>query len=504
MADFPIRWNDFSGGDYGDLDSSKAESNQYHGNNVMVYDSGLIGPRAGLKALPVTGLPDHTTAPGPMGFSSFGGNLLIAIDRLYQIPVTAPAAVAQDAYPTSTTTPVRFARANGILYTLKGGIVYKHVGTATTAVTMPTGITFSELVQWEQWLIGVDAAVPYRIWYTFLDSGGPDFDVWPDNNFLYVGGNETIQSLLPIYNTLYVGKSTGWWAVSGVLGIQASVRAITLGNGPRDARLAAATTDNRIIYWPNQDSPAMFNGEKVRVLESQSLRQAQTDFPSDGIAVTPTHQKVYMAGDSDADNNATDLYEYSQGRWSYLSLNTAIGGILPADVTCGSSLPSGVIFTVNNPTTIGDPVVISSFHHSLDRPGHVDDEYASPTDPGDTELVSGELELRSWYDGQGRQVMVRSVIVQFRKWESGLANSLNRITMNVTVNGQYESGSSTGQTAEWYEPSERATADGVNDSWRVNIGEQGFGNGLTITFPKLQGVAIREVIALCQVRNSKT
>lgn len=504
MPDFPVRWSDWSGGDYGDLDSAKAESNQYHGNNVTVYNSGLIGPRAGLKPFTTSGLPAHTHAPGPMGFSVFNSNLLIVLNRIYQIPLSTGVAAAQDVYPTSAANPVGFAVANSVLYSLKDGIVYKHSGTATVAATMPVGITFSRLVQWEQWLIGVDATVPYRIWFTELTSAGPNFDVWPANNFLYVGGNQAIEALLPIYNTLYAGKASGWWAVSGVLGIQASVRALTIGNGPKDGRLAAATTDNRIVYWPNQDSPAMFNGESTRVLDRQVLRQAQTEFPSDGIAVTPTHQKVYMAGDADANNDATDLYEYHQGRWSYLSLNSAIGGILPSDVKTGDDLPSGVIFVVNNPTTVGDAVVISSFDHSLDRPAHADDTWASPTDPGETELVSGELELRSWYDGQGRQVRVRSVIVQFRKWTSGVADTLNRITMNVTVNGQYEAGSSTGDTVEWYEPSERATDDGTNDSWRVNIGEQGWGNGLTITFPKLQGVAIREVIALCDVRNTKT
>jgi hypothetical protein len=503
VPDFPIRWSDWSGGDYGDLDSAKAETNQYHGNNVVVYDSGLIGPRAGLKPLTVTGLPNHTTAPGPMGFSSFGNNLLIVLDRLYQIPVTTGVAVANDVYPTAAANPVRFARANGILYTLKDGVVYKHVGTGTAAATMPVGVTFSELVQWEQWLIGVDATVPYRIWFTELTAAGPNFDVWPANNFLYVGGTQTIRALLPIYNTLYVGKTSGWWAISGVLGIQASVRAITIGNGPRDSRRAAATTDNRIIYWPNQDSPAIFNGETVRIQHRQTLRQALTAFPSDGIAITPSHQKVYMAGDADANNDATDLYEFRQGRWSYLSLNSAIGGILPQDPTCACSLPSGVIFTVNNPTTVGNAVVISSFHHALDRPAHTSDQWASPTDPGDTELVAGELELRSWYDGQGRQVRVRGLIVQFRKWTSGVADSLNRMSVNVTVNGQYEAGGATSETAEWYEPCERATDDGIDDSWRIGLGAQGWGNGLTITFPKLQGVAIREVIALCDVRQEK-
>lgn len=503
MADFALRFDDWSGGDFGDLDPARAANNQYRGDNVHVYDSGLIGPRAGLKALAVTGLPTHPTAPGPMGFSVFDDKLLIVLSRIYQIPLSTLAAAAQDVYPASATTPVKFARANGVLYSLKSGVVYKHVGTATTAIgSLPA--TFSDLVQWEQWLIAVDATVPYRIWFTELTSAGPNFDVWPANNFLYVGGNEPINALLPIYNTLYAGKASGWWAISGVLGIQSSVRNITIGNGPVDSRRAAVTTDNRIVYWPNEDSPAFFNGESTRVLSRQSLRQSQTEFPSDGIAVTPTHQKIFMAGDSDADNDATDLYEYSDREWAYLSLNSAIGGIVPSDPRHAIELPSGVLFTVNNPTTVGDAVVISTFQHDLDRPAHSTDTYASPTDPGETTLVTGSFDLKAWYDGQGRQVRVKTVIVQFRKWASGVTDSLNRLTCSIESHGGYESGTTVGETIEWAEPSERATVDGVDDSWRINVGPQGWGNGFQIKFPVIAGVAVREVIAIVDIRTTKS
>lgn len=502
MADFAIRFDDFSGGDYGDLDPARAGNDQYRGNNVRVYDSGLIGPRAGLKPLTITGLPNHTHTPGPKAFSVLDNKLLIVLNRIYQIPLNTLAAAEQDTYPTAAANTVRFARAGGVLYSLKDGVVYKHVGAATVA-TPSLPALFSDLVQWEQWLIAIDAAVPYRIWFTELTSAGPNFDVWPVNNFLFVGGNEPINSLLPIYNTLYAGKTSGWWAVSGVLGIQASSRNISIGNGPVDSRRAAVMTDNRIVYWPNEDSPAFFNGESTRVLSRQSLRQAQSQFPSDGIAVTPTHQKVYMAGDADADNNATDLYEYAQNRWSYLSLNSAIGGITPSDPRIGQALPSGVIFTVNNPTTVGDPVVISSFQHDLDRPAHTDDTYASPTDPGETELVTGSFDLKAWYDGQGRQVWLTGLIVQFRKWPSGVAGSLNRMVVRVEAHGGYESGTAVGGDVEWSEPSERAPAGGADDSYRLNLGAQGWGNGFQIKFPVLAGVAIREVIAVVEVGTTK-
>ena len=68
----------------------------------------------------------------------------------------------------------------------------------------------------------------------------------------------------------------------------------------------------------------------------------------------------------------------------------------------------------------------------------------------------------------------------------------------------------------WFEPSERNPPigddpfglgrvhdSGADDSWRVNVGEQGFGNGFQIEIPLMVGLAIREVVALVDVRTER-
>lgn len=47
------------------------------------------------------------------------------------------------------------------------------------------------------------------------------------------------------------------------------------------------------------------------------------------------------------------------------------------------------------------------------------------------------------------------------------------------------------------------TAQGADDSWRVNLGEQGFGNGFQIEIPRMVGLAIREIVALVDVRTER-
>lgn len=499
MADFATRFADFKGGDWGVRDSSRADADTWHGENLVVYRSGLLGPRAGLKALPVTGLPVAPIVPGPMGFAAWGTNILIVLNRVYSVPQAGGAATAWATYPASATTPVRFVAGNGIMYSLLAGVLYKHNGAvSTTVITTPAPL--SQITRWGYYFVGVDANRPWRIWWNQVDASGTNFDSWPANNFLDVGNNDAITALMPIYNTLYCGKKEGWWAVSGVLGTLASVRDTVIGNGPSDIRVASVTTDNRVLYWPVQSVPAWFNGERVYLDEDQEMKPRGLPFTGDSVIVTPTSRRLVMAGD---DGTRTRLFTWSDSAWTHHSTAFRLGALAPADVRAGSQMPEDVIYAAQRPITIGEASVIASFHHDLGRPGHASDQYAAPGDLG-ADLVPGFFELPAWYDGQGRQVQVRSVIVQFRKWASGVDSSVNRLQCRIDAVGRYGGGDSQGVVHEWIEPSARASTDGTDESWRINAGEQGFGNGFRIYFPLVQGVAIREVVVVVNVRTERT
>jgi hypothetical protein len=94
-ADFVVRYNDFSGGDYGILDPARAKRNQYSGINVIEYNSGLLGVRPGFKTVPVawpgtSNLDgDISTVPGPLGFDVWGEELVLQLNsRSYGIPIS--------------------------------------------------------------------------------------------------------------------------------------------------------------------------------------------------------------------------------------------------------------------------------------------------------------------------------------------------------------------------------------------------------------------------------
>lgn len=499
MADFTVRYSDFKGGDYGIRDAAKADADTYSGINVYPYSSGLLGVRAGIKQLAVTGLPTHPIVPGPLGFWSSPNGLMVYLGRPYQVPYAGGAATAWNTLPAAANSPLRFIAADNVTYVLSNGILYKYVSpSSVTAITTPSPL--SHIVRWGYYFVGIDRNVPWRIWFSTVDAAGAHFDQWGANDYLDIGNQEPVTSLNPIFNTLYVGKRTGWNAVSGVLGTLASIRGVALGLGPVDPRLTTITTDNRVLYWPVEPRPAWFNGERVFIDSEQDVKVRSTPFPCDTVIVTPTARRLVLANDTPG---GTEVRSWANRAWSRHFFPAKLAGLVPANIIDGSNLPPDVIYAVLAPVTIGDPVVIGTYNHQLDRPGRVADTYAAPNDMATIHPVAGSVSFPSYWEPIGRQIQVRGVIVQFRKWNCGMADERNQIQLRLDAHGAYGRGQTTGTVATWDEPCSRSSSDGTDDSWRAGVGEQGWGNGFQLHFPNLVGVALREVIVLCNVRTER-
>jgi hypothetical protein len=519
VADVVLRWSDWKGGDFGIRDPAKADADQYTGENVYPYSSGLLGVRAGAKVMAVTGLPPHAIVPGPLGFwkrTNTPTAVIVLGNRPYEFPVAGGAATPWAIYPETPIKPIRFVSGAGIPYSLSNNKLYKHPNTTTTTL-ITTPAAMSHIIRWGYYFIGIDANVPWRIWFSTVSAAGAQFDTWSANDYLDVGDTEPITTLAPIFNTLYVGKQTGWNAVSGVLGTLASIRGVAIGQGPVDPRAMCVSTDNRIIYWPLERSPAFFNGERVAVQDLQELVGARTSSIGDTVLATNTSRRLILAAD---DGTKTTLYTWADGAWSRATFSGRLAALAPGDPRDSAGLPEDVILGVLAPTVVGEVVRIVAITHSLDRPGNLGDTYASPGDaplPGDQVVpLAGQCAMPAYYEPIGRQVRVRSVIIQFRKWNMGGPDFTCEIQLRVNVLGRYGGGRNDGELHRWFEPSERnpeigddpfglgrVTDDGVDDSWRVNVGSQGFGNGFQIELPRLVGVGIREIVALCDVKTER-
>jgi hypothetical protein len=511
-ADFVVRWGDFSGGNYGSLDPSFAEKNTYSGLNVCRYNSGLIGPRAGLRAFGVNWGAFNGKHPvlGPYGFDVYREKLLVTMgDKTYRLPFTATqpvAATPYDAYTAPASGFVRFAQSDRVLYALVNGDLWKHADAGTvTKITLPGTVKLKNLVRWGYYLIGVDADHPYRLWHSTVDINGPQPDNWTINSYLDVGSNLGIETLRPIFNTLYVGKADGWWGVSGVLGEYATVRQRSIGNGPLDDRTATVTTDNRVLYWPKDSMPAWFTGERVFLDRDYQLSGYTTAFAGDTVVATPTGQRLIMVGErttQDVSPPQSGMLLWDK-EWSSHTFDIPIAAIACGDVRDAGDLPEGVVFMCQRPLVVGDDISIVSFQTDPNRPGHAADAWAAPMDQGSSELVTGTLELPAHWEPQGRYMKVSNIIVQFRKWASGIANTRNQMQVRVAPLGTYDGGTINTEVRLWSEDCDRADREGTDDS-AVFTGEDIWGRGLQIQFPVLRGVAIRSVTIEVEVRKERT
>ena len=336
-------------------------------------------------------------------------------NQAYEFPVAGGAATAWAAWAETPLKAVRFVSGAGIPYSLVNGKVYKHP-TATTTTLITTPAAFSFIVRWGYYFVAIDANVPWRMWFTTVDAAGAHFDTWGANDYLDVGDTEPITALAPIFNTMYVGKQTGWNAVSGVLGTLASIRNVAIGQGPVDPRAVSVSTDNRIIYWGLERSPAFFNGERVAMQDRQQLVGPRLVSPGDMVLATATSRRLILGAD---DGSETTLYTWASGAWSRHVFPRSLAAIAPGDPRDNTGLPEDVILGVLAPTTVGEPVTIVTFDHALDRPGNLGDKWSAPGDAGSPNPVAGQVAMPAYFEPIGRQVRVRSVIIQFRKWNMG-------------------------------------------------------------------------------------
>ena len=218
------------------------------------------------------------------------------------------------------------------------------------------------------------------MWFSTVDAAGAHFDTWGANDYLDVGDTEPITALAPIFNTMYVGKQTGWNAVSGVLGTLASIRNVAIGQGPVDPRAVTVSTDNRIIYWGLERSPAFFNGERVAMQDDQQLVGPRLVSPGDMVLATTTIRRLILGAD---DGTETTLYTWSAGPHGRRHVFPAsLAAIAPGDPRDNTGMPEDVILAVLAPTVVGEPVTIVTFNHALDRPGNLGDQWAAPGDAG--------------------------------------------------------------------------------------------------------------------------
>lgn len=510
MPDLYVRFSQWSAGNAGRIDPAMAPANAWYGTNVQMYPTGLVGPRWGLKQVTVNGPSGTITIPvanGPKGFAVIGNNLLITADRTYLASLSslATGTVTATQFPLYSVTPSKWVtfvpQTDSLVFALVDNALYKHDLSlmTTTAVTTPSAFNF--IRRWNLYCVGVDNTTPYRVWFSQVNSSGFDFSTWPATNYIDVGDNEPITAVVPLYNTLFVGKRSGWWAITGVIGTTAAVRQVSVGDGPVDARGVSATADNRVAYWPRSPNPAFFNGSGTSLMldHSTSTYSAQA---AQAVVSPPTGRTTLFGYDNGA--TSSTVMVSALGGPSLHTFGVKIAGWAPDTIENGYSLSSGYVLAAKQSSIAGEALSVYYWRIDPDRPPLSTDTLGSYGDASTTPL-DATLQTRAWFEPQGRDVRVRTITVHLRAWGIGSASNklYSGLGCSVECLAPYDNASFTSAEQHWRLPYGETSTTGEDFAVRFAIGEQGFGQGFRVNLTDMRGVAIRDVIVGLDLRSQR-
>jgi hypothetical protein len=534
------RFDDFSRGHHGLIDPTKAPAGTWYGRDVMLYSSGLIGPRLGLRAGPTlpsgrtgylgieylqndpangtwndglwTVVYDADTSPdGLFLYYSEGGT-----EAWTLAGTTGAVGTVTDA--TTLTAPATFVQGlnNFLTYVNVNGNIYKFdVRTPTTdpvAVTNPPPVDVAAMVKYRDWLVAADIeSYTNRIYYTTLDTGGSDFDDWPDANYYDVGDSFPITALITTTNGLLVGKATGWWLVSGVLGDRAVIRQIASGYGPANYGAAKIRPDNTVALISPDGTPGIFNGYVTAWFPEQRIPGFSA--AAGVIATASARRTIFTGTGKDPEDGAT--YEFMHvrndetGAWERWRFASATDFRHGAPTYLGASRIPDQQYLVGLVSTADDIVTL---RYDTARPG-LGTTYETAYNGSNSDTlgqgdsggspIEGEVWLPVKSEKDQRLLQVMRVRVNLKRWAMetsthGVRNNVCRVKLRTfdSLSGKIESD---WQEVDWEEPdyTEHPVMEQVDFTFRAPMAAS-FQIGL-----QLVGVAVRDVTVYGAVKDGK-
>lgn len=301
MAAFFYEWDDFRGGQsvaHTDINEPK---NSWRGENVTIADDdATLVPMYEPTKLVLTGtgtsggfIDSGTTNTEWSDPTYFDGYICLtgrtsSTTTVYFINVST-GAVTKYNLPVNGTTaggpPVLVPIAGGGIaaYVAVGlSSIYKVTSTGTiTSITIADGsYALTNLTLWNARMIGWGATD------TFLFSNASDFDTtWPTLNYIGVGyANDGISYIVPRNLDMVVVKPSGWYSITGVLGVNSAIRQMndTIGILPSDP---VAQHNNSVYFTTNRG----YSSYSINLMAISGTRVDVAAFQRFGYENSNTH-----------------------------------------------------------------------------------------------------------------------------------------------------------------------------------------------------------------------
>lgn len=495
-----VTYDSFSAGEFGKRGAWRAPSGSFTGLNVVAYDDGSIGPRAGLRAYTLTSMPAGDTLA--MGFGkTTAGSLRMWFVKGTGVYAFNPfdfASQAVIAYAGALTTAPRasasvsYVHRQGKTYWLNhaDGKLWRFDHDAATVTATPaaaivpaSSTNHAVIAQYGARTIAAEN-FSNRVFYS--DADNPES--WPAPNYFDVGESHIgITGLHAQRNHLAIAKGLDghlgeWWVLTGVPGVDSVLRRQVQGLSPIPAGAAAIDGEGVVWFGSNAEiAPAAFDGSTVSMDPEQVEASART---YSAALATRRPGEVIIAG-AHSDNTPIRLTQRRGRAWFRHQLEAGPSGYSLAKANM-SAYPLSDLYVF----CVDDRSDFRAWSALATTPGG--GPYGAvwtPASPADCAFT-----LPEWWAPDGREVSVRAVQVDFRSYAVGSGNCT--WTLTLTPQRIHEGGAGTPQTFAF---SEAAPGAEVNRR-RQALFAIDDANGFQLSFSNLRGVAIQKITVVGSAR----
>lgn len=501
-----VTFGDFRAGEWGRIGPLHAPKGSFSGQNMIVYRNGELGVRPGLKNIsPSSGLPvgkvrtfgATPSVPQPMfihldadsKFYTFGGG-----------GIATPSLAATAGVQTS---PGDWFIEGGQLYYTGPGLTNSYSidiqSGSTPVVAALTGSPSGRcIVQYgDRTVIGnVTGSLQDRL--RFSDAANKNS--WPAANFIDVGDAWGINSLHTQRQHLLIVKQEQHFVLTGVPGVNPVLRKVNTAQAAFRPGMTAMG-DRDIVYgWPtNENYPYTFNGTTQADLDHLSdwlVYGANADgFGASMLdpGVCPIVGKNKGCAIFQPTNNRGLIL--LNGTWSKHTYGVNVGGAgLVGNNRWASGYHSVTVCDGGAAAAVAKVYVLNTEANS---PGL---ESGSNMRAGDDSSVAltGNFDL-PYYIEAGSEFYVKTVIVDFTKWNTGSATT-NHFDLVVDALDTYQSTTVASNTVNFDEAAASSSTSGTLARRIFGFGEQGMGDGFQLHFTNVRGVSFRTIEVILEER----
>jgi len=419
-------------GEFGTMNPAQAPNGSWTGTNVVVYRDGMIGPRPGIKIVD-QGVPSPIGPLVGLGFTPVGGagdtpiffiigTKVWLFDPAGTSSLVEASAELASAPPDNTIGVViskESVRSIGseVYFTVDNDKTYRLNGNTQVLTPIADSAQGTDIETYRDRMVVANGGL--RVFY----SAAADFEDWPPGNFFDVGPSWRIINMTEFRDSMLIFTASGAWTLTGTA-TDGTLRRLSDTLPPQDK--AVVKTNDDIVYIPgSRSAPVSYNGSYGDERSMQHLESwtsaGRTCF---GVQSYGNRDVLFLA------NNSKLLWR-KNGAWSIHSIGQGVGPWITRYFD-----DNVVLATTGSVSNDPDFYMLAT---NLDRPAFTSDTWASPGDHSNTPL-NAFFSLPTYLAPEGKELRVRSVTVDFVKYDTGSSVANNISVQTETLYGELSQG----------------------------------------------------------------